>query len=463
MDSAFDVIVIGSGAAGLSAALGTAQQGASVALVERSTYLGGECPNSACVPTQTLLRAAKTYHLLQHADQLGLPMPTDKAQYRQIKSFKDAIVAQTGGRHLTAARLKEQGVELIRGEAHFADLHTLVVDNKRHTGRQFVIATGSRPCPPARIGLEHVPYLTHREAIELTTLPSSLIILGGGPIGVEFAVLFAIFGVDVTLAEYGKRILPNEDAELSEFIAKELTGFGITVLTDYCAEQVTSHGQSGITMSGRCRGQRRVINSEQLLVACGSTPNVEALGIDRLGVVLTDDGIQTDDYLRTTVPHIWAVGDVTRHPHYTHTAHYEGSLVAHNLTQQTKRALDLRVVPRALATFTDIASVGKTEEELTKQQRPYIVGRADVALLGRSLIDQTSAGFIKLLVDPDTGHVLGASIAAPQSHELIHEIAVAMKAQLHIDVLATLLHAYPTYAEGIAVAASDAGNQLPPR
>lgn len=458
MSDAFDVVVIGSGAAGLSAATGAAQLGASVALVERSSYLGGECPNTACVPTQALLRAAKTYHLLTHADQLGLPGTTGPVQYRQLKAFKDAIVQQTAGRHLTAARLKEQGVTLVPGDAHFIDHHTLGVGTTRIAGRQFIVATGASPCPPSGIGLEQTPYLTHREAIELTTAPESLLVLGGGPIGVEFAQLFAIFGVDVTVLEYGPYLLPNEDTALSQFIADELTGFGVTVLSNFHAEHTQGTTQ-GVQLRGTQAGRPHTLTAAQLLVACGARPNVTGLGLEALGVTVTPTGVQTDTYLRTTVPHIWAIGDVTTNPHYTHTAHYQGALVAHNCTQPDKRSLDLRVLPRALATFTDIASVGSTAQQLDAAHRPYVVGHADISSLGRALIDQTQAGFIKLLVDPSSGYILGGSMAVPQAHELIHEVALAMKAQVPVEVLASLLHAYPTYAEGIAVAAADAANQ----
>lgn len=458
MSTAYDVVVIGAGAAGLTAATEAARLGANVALVERSRYLGGECPNTACVPTQTLLRAAKTYHTLLHADQLGLPTISSRVQYRQLKAFKDSIVAQTAGRHLTAARLKEQGVTLHSGVARFTDHHTLAVGNERIASRQFVIATGTSPCPPSGLGLEQVSYLTHREAIELTEAPSSLFILGGGPIGVEFAQFFAIFGVDVTLVEYGPRLLPNEDGELSSFVLNELKGFGITVLTDFHAEQITA-GTEGVEVRGTQHGQRRTAAAQQLLIACGNRPNIEKLGLDALGVRVTDNGIQTDQYLRTTAPHVWAIGDVTSNPHYTHTAHYQGSLVAQNVTQANKQILDFRVVPRALATFTDIASVGKTEQQLLEANRPVVVGRSDISQLGRALIDQTQAGYIKILCDPTSGQILGASMAVPQAHELIHEIAAIMKAKAPVETLASLLHAYPTYAEGIAVAAADAAYQ----
>lgn len=460
METSFDVIVIGSGAAGLSAAYGAASQGATVALAERSQYLGGECPNSACIPTQALLRVAKVYSLLQHADQFGLEVGSTTFNYQQIAAHKDHIVAQTAGRNLTASKLADAGITLIRGEARFADIHTLIINGTRYTGRQFVIATGSRPQILPIEGLSQTPYLTYRDMLALKAVPESLVILGGGPVGAEFAQLMAIFGCDVTLLEHCPQLLPQEDVEAAALIEQQLRGFGVDVHTNFSAEHI-SGGPNTITVRGKSKNTPMSFNAASLLVATGTLPNIDSLNLDRIGVTADHSGIATDDTLRTTVPHIWAVGDVTRLPHFTHTAHYEGSIVAHNLTHQEKRRIDLRIIPRALATIPDIASVGKTEAELTQARRPILVGRAQIETLGRALIDQEQTGFVKLLADASTGQIMGCTIASPHAAEMIHEVAVAMKAALPVQQLVELVHAYPTYAEAIAIAAADAASQLP--
>lgn len=459
MDKTFDVIVIGSGAAGLSAAYGAASQGARVALIERSHYLGGECPNTACIPTQTLLRVAKIYSLLQHADQFGLEAGSATFNYQKISAHKDHIVAQTAGRQLTASTLATAGITLIHGAAQFVDIHTIMVGNERYTGRQFVIATGSRPQILPIEGLADTPYLTHEGMLVLKAVPRSLVILGGGPIGVEFAQLMAIFGSDVTLLEYCEELLPQEDSDAAALIAAQLRGFGVTVVTGFKAEQISGN-TTEVTVRGQHGKVTQAYSASQLLVATGMVPNIDSLNLDRIGVAADHAGITTDDQLRTTVPHIWAVGDVTCHPRFTHTAHYEGTIVAHNLMHQDKRSLDLRVIPHALATVPEIACVGATEAKLKQAARQFVIGRAQIETLGRALVDQEQTGFVKLIADAVTGQILGCTIAAPHAAEMIHEVAVAMKCAMPVQKLIELIHAYPTYAEAVAIAAADAAAQL---
>ena len=459
-DTAYDVIVIGAGAAGLASAYGAAANGARVALVERDRWLGGECPNSACVPTQTLLRVARVHSLMAHADQFGLANADGPIAYRRIKAHKDHVVAQTAARHTTADDLAKAGIILIRGQASFRDIHTLQVADRTLTGRQFVIATGSHCVAPPIEGLKQTPFLTHREMLDLDAVPDSLVVLGGGPVGVEFAQLMAVFGCDVTVLEYGPHILGQEDEDIAALIHKQLEGFGVTIRTGFCATKVRGT-QGSITVEGTVGQEPQTHTGSLLLAATGMAPNIDGLHLETIGVAIEKGGITTDEHLRTSVPHIWAVGDVTTLPRFTSTAHYEGGIVAHNVTHQDKRSVDLRVLPRALACEPEIASVGATEAKLRQAGRGIVVGRADVATLGRALIDQAPVGFVKVMADSATGQILGAAIASPHASELIHELALAMKLQAPVTAIPELIHTFPSYAEAVALACADAARQLP--
>lgn len=457
--STFDVIVIGAGSAGLAAAEGVAAAGKRVAIVERDRYLGGECPNYGCIPTKSLLRAAKVYSLLSRADEFGLSIERGELQYQLVAAYKDHTVQHTGGRNLTAATLAERGVTLITGPARFVNRHSLRVGKQLISGRQFIIATGSSTAVPALSGLSDVPYLTVHTAINLKQLPQSIIIIGGGPIGVEYATIWNAFGADVTLVEAADRILPHEDEEAGRFIAQCLEERGVTILTNFQTESVKKSG-NGISVTGEHDHQSHTLSGEQLMLATGMAPNVEGLNLDLVGVQVEKNGIVTDEHFRTTAAHIWAAGDVTSIARYTPIAHASGRLVAHNMTNPKRETLDLSVVPRCVYLFPELAAVGRTEQELKDIDHAYVVGRASIGSLGRALTDSEHSGFVKLLVDPETGHLLGATIVAERAGEMIHEPALAMKAKLPIQTITGMIHAFPTYSEAILVAAAEAESQL---
>ncbi|MBI2589486.1 NAD(P)/FAD-dependent oxidoreductase [Candidatus Berkelbacteria bacterium] len=458
----FDAVVIGSGAAGMAAAQEIAARGGSVALIERAHYLGGECPNFACIPTKTLLKSAELYTLIQHADQFGLGAQAVKADFRSIRAHLETIVRQTGGRHLTADKLHAQGITLVKGTARFIDAHTLDVENHRLSARQFVIATGVRPRVPLIPGLEKINYLTSHSILKLNKFPNSLIILGGGPVGIEYAQMMNAFGVDITLIQREGRILPREDAEAAQLITHQFERVGVTIVTNCLIENVASE-QEIISLRGRVNGQIQEYSAEQFMLASGQEPSIDALGLEKIGVHTTDEAIVTDEHLRTTVPNIWAAGDVTGRMQYTHTAHYEGMIAGQNVAEKEKRRLDLTVVPRVVFTHLELASVGLTEAELEAKHRPHLVARADINSLGRALTDGTGEGFVKLLVDPQEGKILGSTIVSPRAGELIHEVALAMKVQADVRQIADLIHAFPTYSEAISSAAHRAVQTLKSR
>lgn len=454
--AAYDVVVIGAGTAGLAAARGVAAAGQRVALVESDRSLGGECPNYACVPTKTLLKLAKTYAQVTHAEKQGIELSNVRFTYATLKAHKDHVVTQTAGQQLTAERLAEQGVTLIRGRARFVAAHTLTVGSRRLTSRQFVLATGAHTALPPIDGIEHIPYLTSRTFLDLVELPDSVLILGAGPVGVEYAQILSALGTDVMLVDATDRILPHEEPETTQAVATTLTQAGVELLTGVLIDRVEGGPKQVIATTK----DGKTLKAERLLLATGQAPTVEELNLPVLGLEPDRHGLRTNQYLQTQVPYVWAAGDVRGEALLTNVAHAEGMVVAHNLTHRQHRAIDLRVVPRVLFTHLELASVGETEARLRAAGLELVVGIAPLDPLGRALTDGHSGGLVKLVADAVTGQVLGASIAAPHAGEMIHELALAMAGQVTVSTIATMLHAYPTYSEAIAQAAGTAAREL---
>lgn len=457
----YDVVVIGAGSAGLAAARIVAAAGQRVAIVEQDPYLGGDCPNYACVPTKTLIKASLVYTQAAHADEYGIRVADVQADWPAIVALRRHVVGQTAGHQLTTADLAKDGIHLIRGKATFVAAHTLRIggakaSNSTITGRQFVLATGTHTAVPPIPGLDRVPYLTYRTFLDLKALPDSVIILGAGPVGVEFAQLLSAFGTDVTLIEQRDQILPTEEPETAGIIANLLTGYGVQILTDTTVTKVSGTPQR-VTVT---TAAATTLEAKRLMLATGLSPNLEPLNLEALGLRLEHGRLGTNEYLQTKVPYVWAAGDVRGEWQLTHVAHYEGTLVGHNLVGPDRRSLDLSIVPRVVFTHLELASVGQTEAELRSQDVPTVVGTAEIGPLARALTDGRQEGLVKIVAQRDTGQILGASIAAARAGEMIHELALAMAGHIPVGTIAGTLHAFPTYSEAIAVAAGEAANQL---
>lgn len=457
MSEEFDVIVIGSGSAGLAAAYPLAEAGKSVLVVEKDRFLGGECPNYACIPTKAILKVAKVYRALKAANKYGIELQLNDLNYPLVKKYKNQAVGKTGGHNLTGTKLSQHGIKLVKGEARFNQPDQIEVGQESYIGRQFVIATGSSLNIPPIKGLDSVNYLTSKTALELDNLPESITILGAGPVGVEFATFFASLGSDVTLLQRDRNILNREEPEISKIISESLSDLGVKVITSFESEVVSQSEQ--VVIKGHQANQPLTVASQLLLIATGTKPNIDGLQLEIAGVQANSRGIITDRYLKSSVANIWAAGDVSGHFLFTHTAHYEGSLVAENILGAKKEA-DYRIIPRAVFCEPEVASIGRTEAELTKSNRSVVIGKAEIGLLGRALTDGVDRGLVKIIADRQTGLILGASIASPCAGQMIHEIAVAMKANLNVKDLAEVIHAFPTYSEAILIAADQAAGQL---
>jgi mercury(II) reductase len=446
----FDLLVLGSGSAGTSAAKRARAAGRSVAVVEKDK-LGGDCPNVACVPSKALLRSAKVYSLLKRAGEFGLLPGAVAFDWAKVMARKEAVVARTGAAE-AGERFRQEGIALFRGVASFADEHHVRVEGRLLRGDKILIATGSRPERPAIAGLGDVEPITSVEAVSLQTLPASVVIVGGGPVGCEFAQLFSTFGVSVTLLQRSATLLPHEDPELSQVVQEALADNGVTVLTGVEVERFAKEGrQKRVRVRGD--GGTHDFLAEEILIATGRDARVDELNLAAAGVEVADGHVQINDYLQTARPHIYAGGDVSGPFHYTHFAHYQGTLAARNMFADRPQPADYRVVPRVTFTDPEIASVGLTEEQARGQGHPVVTARYAVRALGKALVESDDRGLVKLVAHAQSGEVLGGHVVAPAAGETIHEVVVAMRARATLRDLADTIHAFPTFAEGVKGAA----------
>lgn len=448
----FDVVVIGSGSAGFAAASKIAQSGFKVAIVEKD-QLGGDCPNRACVPTKVLLRAAEFISLLKTARNFGLEVPEFNINWERLMAYKQNIIKELTGDRLYNI-LERRGISLFKGTASFLSPQELAVDGEKVKANKFILATGSRPAIPHIEGLKETGFITSDEAVNLSELPPTIIILGGGPVAVEFAQIFSLFDVKVTLLEKGDRILPREDLEISQHLQEYLKEQHVKVLTGVESYAVTKVGTRKAVHFTQGKKQQ-VLAADEILVATGRQPAILDLNLPAAGVEFNERGVKVNRYLQTSAPHIWAAGDVTGQLLYTHVATYQGNLVGYNVVAEKPEAVSLTVVPRTTFSEPEIASVGLTETEAAKLGYRYQAGDLPIRYLGKSLIMGERRGLIKLLAEAKTGKIIGCHIIAPFASELIHEVAVAMQTGLTIDDIADTIHAYPSIAEGLAAVASE--------
>ena len=447
-DYDYDVGILGGGAAGLTVAAGAARFGAKALLVEKAPKLGGDCLHYGCVPSKTLIRTAGVWAQARRAAEFGLPSlelpPVDLgAVMGRVRS-----VIETIQEHDSPERFCGLGAEVRFGAPRFVDDHAVEVDGRRVTARSWVIATGSRPALPPVEGLAEMPHWTNETVFSQTVLPPRLLVLGGGPIGLELAQAFQRLGSRVTVVEFLDQILGPEDADLAAILRGRLEAEGMEILTATKAVKAERHGD-GVRLTvapAQGEGDSQVLDAEALLVATGRRPNVEDLGLEAAGVEFTPRGISTDARLRTNVKHIYACGDVNGQLPFTHVAGYEGSIALTNAVLRLPRKADYAKVPWCTYTDPEVASVGLNEKRAQKEGVPYRVLTEEFAGNDRALAEGEPLGKIKVLVD-GKGRVLGCQIIGAHAGELIHEWIAAAAGGVKLSALAGAIHVYPTLSE----------------
>lgn len=462
MATTFDVIVIGSGSAGFAAAEAARAAGASVCLVEKAA-LGGECPNWACVPSKALLRAARAAREAKAAPSYGVSSGGLHVDWPKVMEYRkrvvDSITGGDGARYVKlASRL---GVEIVRGAAAFLDANTVDVGGKLLRARAFVVATGTVDFIPPNVGLEGFPYVTSRDALRLERLPKTMAIIGGGPVGCEIATAYASFGTRVVLIQSAATVLNREDAEIGGLAGQALSDLGVEVETGANVLEVINArgGVYGLKVSANGSATTHAVDC--VVVAAGRRANVAGLGLDLAGVKLDAQGnVATGDDQRTSARHVFAAGDADGGFQFTHVAHHEGAVAGHNAALEAKgkrvgfAKSDEHVVPRVTFVSPEVASVGMTADEAKTRFKKALVGRYAVASLGRATTDHAQFGLVKVVAHPTTRKVLGCHILSEHAGETVHEAALAIHLGATVDKIASMIHAYPSWSEGLVAAAA---------
>lgn len=448
------MVVVGGGTAGITAALAARSVGARVALVEREPRLGGDCTFYGCVPSKALLEIAKVAHDARRATAEGIFASPPVIDFAQIVARRRRIVDEIAADERDE-RFERVGIELIRGQARFHSSHELDVDDRRVSGRAFVVATGSEPAVPPVDGIDQVRYLTNRTIFDLEHLPRRLLVLGGGATGLELAQAFQRFGSRVAVIELLPRLLPREEPEAGEELARVLRGEGIDLRLDTKATAAKADGAEVVLSLSE-----EELRGDALLVAAGRRGSVEGLGLEALGVELEDGYVVIDARARTSVAHILAAGDVTGGLQFTHIAAHEGRVAG--LNAAGKRAkLDERVAPWVTFTDPELAHVGLTEREARARHKQVEVVTYPMRLVDRARIEERPVGFVKLVTAgrrllgrAGGGELVGAQIVGPRAGELIQECALAMQTRCFAGRLTQTIHPYPATTLAVQQAAA---------
>ena len=452
MSDSFDVVVIGGGTAGLVTASGCARLGRKVALIERER-LGGDCLWTGCVPTKALVASAKLLHQMRHADAWGLEAQSPRVTPRAILDSMREVVRVTS-KHDHPDKFRKLGIDVIEGNARLVSPREVDVDGRRLLAKDVVLATGSRTAVPPIDGLEAAGFLDHASFLAQEAFPASVLILGGGPIGIEFAQLFRRFGAQVTVVEMLDEILQREDAAVIARVRELLGEEGVELRTGWAVKSVRVENGRKIARIENQRGEVDHLSADELFVASGRRGNIENLGLEAAGVRVERNYVVVDKYLQTTAPRVWACGDLHGRLQFTHVAGYEAVKVVRNLLFPGKSAVDYSNVPWAIYTDPEVAHIGMTEREAVEsvgkeRVRTYEVEMADV---DRAVVDRTPKGFLKFVCDPK-GRILGAHAMSANASTLIEEIVLARKKGLKIGDLAQLVSPYPSLADAIGKAA----------
>ncbi|MDQ3225366.1 MAG: FAD-dependent oxidoreductase, partial [Chloroflexota bacterium] len=446
--AAYDLIVIGAGAAGSTAAFDARGRGARVAMVER-WKVGGTCLNAGCDPTKALVRAAGVLHEARTAGRFGIIVAEPRADWpaviARVERVIDTIRGGDGDRNI-----REAGIDLRKDHARLRSPHEVEVGGDVLRGEAVILAVGVRAFIPDIPGLRETGFITNIEAVTLPALPKSLAIIGGGTIAVEFAQIFARFGVDVTVLGKNPRLLPQEEPELADILRAHLEHEGIRIETGVTLERVSREGDRK-RITGHGAAVAIDVVAGEILVAAGRTPNVDDLALETAGVRYDATGIMTDANLHTTAPGVWAIGDcVAGAPRFTSLADHHARVAVHNaLGGIPERAGGVAVVPTAVFTDPELGRAGLTETQARQAGHRVRAETVPMRDLARAVITGETAGGVKLVTDANSGQLLGGSVLAAGGGELLGEIALAVRLGLTCHAIADTLHAYPTFSEGV--------------
>ena len=443
----YDVIVLGGGPGGYMAAIRCAQYGLKTALIEERE-LGGTCLNRGCIPTKALIQGAEVYQTVKEASMYGVQVGEPTLDYLKLTAFKDRKVASL--RRGIESLERKHGVQVIKGHGQLADRNTLSVDGSAMTADRIILATGSIPASPPIEGIGGDNVLTSDGILALTELPESVVIVGGGVIGVEFAGMLSSLSCRVNIIEMLPDILPGVDTLIREELKTVLKAAGIVIHTN--AKLLSIHGNKGIFET---KGKKESVSGEKFLICVGRRPNTEDIGLEATGIAIEKGYIKVNPRMQTSVENIFAVGDIIGGPQYAHAASAQGLAAAAACAGREDDPYGASPVPGCIYTNPEIAFVGLTQEEAVKAGHSVKVGSFPVSANGRSSLMNESQGFARIVTDEETGEILGAQIMSPRATDLIGEITAVMRCEGTIAELASTIHPHPTVSEIIMESAQD--------
>jgi pyruvate/2-oxoglutarate dehydrogenase complex dihydrolipoamide dehydrogenase (E3) component len=442
----FDIGVLGGGSAGLTVAAGAAQLGARTILIDKEKALGGDCLHFGCVPSKTLIKTSRVYHQLKNAREYGLPqVDPPPVDFRQVAARIQSVISAIQ-EHDSEQRFCKLGAKVEFGAPEFVDEHSVRLNGRTVSARKWAICTGSSPAVPPIEGLDRTPYITNREMFSLEKLPGSMIILGGGPIGIEMAQAFSRLGAKVTVVQRPAQILKKEDGDMAGLLMQVLRAEGVTFHLEAEIISVKDLGGGEIEVFFNTGRKAMSARGDTLLVATGRTANVGGLGLDKIGVEFDGRGIKVDNRQRTNHRHIYAAGDVTGRYLFTHAAGYEGSIIISNAVFRLPRKTDYANLPWCTYTDPELASIGMNEARARQAGIGYSVWTEEFAANDRSLAEGERVGKVKMLLDEKEKPV-GIQILGPHAGELVSEWVAVMNGRVRLSTLAGAVHPYPTLGE----------------
>lgn len=458
----FDLVIIGSGPGGYVAAIRAAQLGMKTALIERYNTLGGTCLNVGCIPSKALLDSTEHFHKAQeqfkeHGIEIGnleLNMP------QMIKRKREVVEQTVGGIDFL---MKKNKVSVFHGHGSFVDRNTVKItkddgSEEQISGGKIVIATGSKPASLPFITIDKKRIITSTEALEIDKLPKSMVVIGGGVIGLELGSVFARLGTEVTVVEYMDTIIPTMDRTMGKELMRSMKKLGVKFLLSHKVKEVTATSRSATIKADDKSGKEISLKADYCLVAVGRKPYTDKLGLENIGVKTDERGrIEVNEKLETSVSGIYAIGDVIKGAMLAHKAEDEGTFVAEVIAGQ-KPHINYLLIPGVVYTWPEVASVGYTEEQLKEAKTPYKVGSFPFKASGRARASMDTDGLIKVLAHEETDEILGVHMVGPRVADMIAEAVVAMEFRASAEDIGRMSHAHPTYTESFkeaALAATD--------
>ncbi|WP_371168197.1 dihydrolipoyl dehydrogenase [Aliiroseovarius sp. 2305UL8-7] len=453
----YDVIIIGGGPGGYVCAIRCAQLGLKTACVEGRETLGGTCLNVGCIPSKALLHASHSLHEAEHNfAKMGLKGKSPSVDWKQMLAYKDDVIGQnTKGVEFL---FKKNKIDWIKGWASIPAAGQVKVGDEVHNAKNIVIASGSEPSSLPGVEVDEKVVVTSTGALELSKVPKKMVVIGAGVIGLEMGSVYARLGSEVTVVEFLDMITPGMDKDLAKTFQRSLKKQGLKFVMGAAVQKVeATKTKAKVHYKLRKNDAEEMLDADVVLVATGRRPYVEGLGLDALGLKMTERGQVATNHWKTSVPGVWAIGDVTEGPMLAHKAEDEGMAVAESIAGQAGH-VNYDVIPGVVYTAPEVATVGKTEEQLKEEGRAYKVGKFSFMGNGRAKAVFQGEGFVKILADKETDRVLGVHIMGPAAGELIHEACVLMEFGGSAEDLARTCHAHPTFSEAVREAALACGD-----